>query len=132
MSHEQDVATALQGVDQRRARQLLRRHRSCDQQQCEKREWSHETALNNLRIRMEVSVNTLALTILITATLALVAQAETVNFDTMKAGAPPAGWTATKTGTGDAKWTIEADSTAPSKPNVLKQSGQATYPVCIK
>src|SRR5207247_1515616 len=39
---------------------------------------------------------------------------------------------ATKTGTGDAKWTIEADSTAPSKPNVLKQSGQATYPVCIK
>src|SRR5204863_5254294 len=37
-----------------------------------------------------------------------------------------------KTGTGDARWTVEADSTAPSKPNVLKQSGQATYPVCIK
>ena len=81
---------------------------------------------------MEASVNTLALTILITATLAVVAQAETINFDTMKAGAPPPGWTSTKTGTGEAKWTIEADSTAPSKPNVLKQSGQATYPVCIK
>src|SRR5439155_8375811 len=38
----------------------------------------------------------------------------------------------TKTGTGEAKWTIEKDDTAPSKPNVLKQSGQATYPVCIK
>ena len=25
-----------------------------------------------------------------------------------------------------------ADDSAPSKPNVLKQSGQATYPVCIK
>ena len=24
------------------------------------------------------------------------------------------------------------DDTAPSKPNVLKQSGQATYPVCLK
>src|SRR5450759_972786 len=33
---------------------------------------------------------------------------------------------------GEAKWTIEKDDTAPSKPNVLKQSGQATYPVCIK
>ncbi len=30
------------------------------------------------------------------------------------------------------KWTIEKDDTAPSKPNVLKQSGEATYPVCIK
>ena len=57
---------------------------------------------------------------------------DTVNFDTGAAGQPPAGWTATKTGTGDAKWTIEKDDTAPSKPNVLKQSGVATYPVCFK
>jgi hypothetical protein len=61
-----------------------------------------------------------------------VAFADTVNFDTLKVGAPPPGWTATKTGTGEAKWTIETDDTAPSKPNVLKQSGQATYPVCLK
>jgi hypothetical protein len=27
---------------------------------------------------------------------------------------------------------VVADETAPSKPNVLKQSGQATYPVCLK
>ena len=64
--------------------------------------------------------------------LAVVMSAETVNFDGLKAGAPPPGWTATKTGNGEPKWTVEPDDTAPSKPNVLKQSGQATYPVCIK
>jgi hypothetical protein len=58
--------------------------------------------------------------------------ADAVNFDNLKVGAPPPGWTATKTGTGEAKWTVEKDDTAPSPPNVLKQSGQATYPVCIK
>jgi|JI9StandDraft_2_1071091.scaffolds.fasta_scaffold110633_2 hypothetical protein len=60
------------------------------------------------------------------------AMADTVNFDGLKTGAPPVGWTATKTGTGEARWTIEKDDSAPSKPNVLKQSGEATYPVCIK
>jgi hypothetical protein len=58
--------------------------------------------------------------------------AQTINFDNLKTGMPPPGWTATKTGNGEAKWTIEKDDTAPSKPNVLKQSGHATYPVCIK
>src|SRR6202162_4929691 len=74
---------------------------------------------------------TIATTLTI-AMLAAVALAETVNFDNLKTGEPPPGWTATKTGTGQAKWTVEKDDTAPSKPNVLKQSGQATYPVCIK
>jgi len=60
------------------------------------------------------------------------ALAQTVNFDNFKTGALPPGWTGTKTGSGEAKWTIEKDDTAPSPPNVLKQSGQATYPVCIK
>src|SRR5260370_26863315 len=71
-------------------------------------------------------------TILAITLLAGVALADTVNFDNLKTGAPPPGWTATKTGSGAAKWTIEQDDTAPSKPNVLKQSGQATYPLCIK
>ncbi len=57
---------------------------------------------------------------------------QTENFDGLRTGAPPPGWTATKTGSGEARWTVEKDDTAPSKPNVLKQSGQATYPVCIK
>src|SRR5258706_6906729 len=60
------------------------------------------------------------------------AAAQTVNFDDLKTGAPPPGWTATKTGSGQPKWTVERDDTAPSKPNVLKQAGEATYPVCIK
>jgi hypothetical protein len=58
--------------------------------------------------------------------------ADTVNFDDMKSGAPPPGWTATQTGSGTAKWATEKDESAPSKPNVLKQSGQATFPVCFK
>ena len=58
--------------------------------------------------------------------------AQPVNFDDLKTGAPPPGWTATQTGSGQAKWEIVADDSAPSKPNVLKQSGEATYPVCIK
>jgi hypothetical protein len=60
------------------------------------------------------------------------ARADTINFDNLKTGAPPPGWTAGQTGSGAAKWTIERDETAPSPPNVLKQSGQATYGVCIK
>ena len=60
------------------------------------------------------------------------AAAETVNFDDMKAGVPPPGWTAAQTGSGTAKWMVEKDDSAPSKPNVLKQSGQATFPVCFK
>ena len=75
---------------------------------------------------------TIVVAVLATAVLVSVALADTVNFDNLKTGAPPQGWTATKTGSGAAKWTIEQDDSAPSKPNVLKQSGEATYPVCIK
>jgi 3-keto-disaccharide hydrolase len=70
-------------------------------------------------------------TILVGALLAAGAT-ETVNFDKSDAGKPPSGWTATQTGTGQAQWAIVQDATAPSKPNVLKQSGQAAYPVCLK
>lgn len=67
--------------------------------------------------------------------VALIAAAlppDAVNFDHAPSGLPPAGWTATQTGSGNAKWTIERDDTAPSKPSVLKQSGTATYPICFK
>ena len=60
------------------------------------------------------------------------ARGETVNFDGLKTGSPPPGWTATKTGKGDPKWEVVADESAPSKPNVLRQSGQAAFPICIK
>jgi len=65
-------------------------------------------------------------------TTSAAAATEMVSFDDATVGQPPAGWTATRTGTGTAKWTIERDESAPSKPNVLKQSGVATYPVCFK
>jgi hypothetical protein len=68
----------------------------------------------------------------VVAAAAAGAHADTVSFDSLKTGAPPPGWTATQTGSGSAKWSVEADGTAPSKPNVLKQSGRATYPVCLK
>jgi hypothetical protein len=58
--------------------------------------------------------------------------AETVNFDNAEVGKLPPNWTGTNTGKGDPKWAVVADESAPSKPNVLKQSGEATYPVCIK
>ena len=74
----------------------------------------------------------IVVTLTLGVALVAVVLAEAVNFDALTVGAAPPGWTATKTGTGQAKWTVERDETAPSKPNVLKQSGQATYPVCIK
>ena len=64
--------------------------------------------------------------------LAAAAPADTVHFDADKPGEAPVGWTCTKTGSGNPKWSVVADDTAPSKPNVLKQSGEAAYPVAFK
>jgi hypothetical protein len=58
--------------------------------------------------------------------------AETVDFNNAKPGKLPPHWIGTQTGKGEAKWNIEKDLDAPSKPCVLKQSGQAAFPVCIK
>src|SRR5438270_1427818 len=77
-------------------------------------------------------MRTLLLTSLISIAMTAYALADTVNFDNLKTGAAPPGWTATQTGSGSAKWSIEKDDSAPSQPNVLKQSGQATFPVCFK
>src|SRR3989440_6594557 len=77
-------------------------------------------------------MKTLLFASLASTAIAALSSADTVNFDNFKAGAAPPGWTATQTGSGSAKWSVEKDDSAPSKPNVLKQSGEATYPVCIK
>ena len=60
------------------------------------------------------------------------AMAETINFDHESAGSLPSGWEAGVTGQGSPKWTIERDDTAPSPPNVLKQSGSGAFPWCVK
>jgi len=64
--------------------------------------------------------------------LAVTAYGETVNFDNETPGTLPPHWVGTQTGRGTAKWSIEKADDAPRKPNVLKQSGEATFPVCIK
>ena len=46
-------------------------------------------------------------------------------------GTSPKGWTSAVTGSGTAKWTVEKDDSAPSKPNVLKQSGEGTFPIIL-
>jgi hypothetical protein len=70
-------------------------------------------------------------TLIIFATVT-VAHAETINFDRDEIGNVPAGWIAGVAGRGSPKWLVQADPTAPSKPNVLMQSGQGTFPWCVK
>ena len=77
-------------------------------------------------------MKTLPIIAIVSTFIISIASAQTVNFDDLKTGAPPHGWTATRTGKGEPKWEIVGDESAPSKPNVLKQSGEATYPICIK
>ena len=57
--------------------------------------------------------------------------AETVNFDSAAPGALPNGWEQGVTGRGHPKWAVAADSSAPSKPNVLQQSGSGTFPWAV-
>ena len=58
--------------------------------------------------------------------------AVTVNFDDVHPGQLPPAWLAGVTGAGQARWSVEADSGAPSPPNVLKQSGAATFCWCVQ
>lgn len=73
---------------------------------------------------------TIIASLLIMASLPAVA--ETITFDQDAVGSLPNGWTAGVTGRGTPKWAIETDATAPSPPNVLKQSGTGTFPWCVK
>ncbi|MEI6084200.1 MAG: hypothetical protein WCS70_07855 [Verrucomicrobiota bacterium] len=57
--------------------------------------------------------------------------ADTCNFDHAKAGELPAEWVGGVTGNGTAKWSVESDATAPSKSQVLKQSGAGTFLWCV-
>ncbi len=69
------------------------------------------------------------------ALLADSALGETVNFDHTKHGHLPRGWVAGITGPGIPIWSVEADASAPSQPNALKQAGLVpshSYPWCVK
>lgn len=60
------------------------------------------------------------------------AVASTIPFDSDTVGQPPAGWTCGATGKGEPKWTVEVDSSRRRKGKVLRQSGTATFPWCIR
>ena len=60
------------------------------------------------------------------------AMAETVTFHQDAVGSLPTGWMAGVTGRGTHRWTVEADASAPSKPNILKRSGRGDFPWCVK
>ncbi len=68
----------------------------------------------------------------LTVLAASAAFAETENFDQNARGTAPEGWTCGVTGRGTAKWTVDADPSAPSPPNVLRQSAAGTFPWCVK
>ena len=74
----------------------------------------------------------IALLALLTMTATTATFADSDTFDDAKIGTPPADWSCGVTGRGTPKWIIEADASAPSKPNVLKQSGRGTFPWCVK
>ena len=52
---------------------------------------------------------------------------ELIGFDS-GAGASLTGWQQGVTGRGAARWTVEQDDSAPSRPNVLRQSGVGSFP----
>jgi hypothetical protein len=54
-----------------------------------------------------------------------------VSFESDSAGAAPAGWIVTMTGAGGSRWTVELDDNAPSRSKVVRQSGQATFPLLL-
>jgi hypothetical protein len=73
----------------------------------------------------------LALSIAIILTAAA-AYAGGENFDAASPGTLPEDWKCGVTGKGSPTWEVEADTSAPSKPNVLKQSGSGEFPWCVK
>lgn len=60
------------------------------------------------------------------------AAAVVIGFDDDDPGVAPRAWNCGKTGRGEPKWSVEREEGAPSPPNILKQSGEATFPLCLK
>jgi hypothetical protein len=56
---------------------------------------------------------------------------EMINFDDAVSGSLPPAWHQGVTGKGVPQWAVVPDPSAPSKPNVLRQSGSGTFPWCV-
>jgi hypothetical protein len=82
-------------------------------------------------MRLEEAMRILVFTAaMITAATAALADSE--NFDQTPPGSLPPNWVCGVTGKGSPVWKVEADQSAPSVPNILKQSGSGTFPWCVK
>jgi hypothetical protein len=88
--------------------------------------------MENERCRILKKALALILPTLASVAIMTTTHAETVSFDREAPGALPAGWRSGITGRGSPKWSVEADTSAPSRPNVLKQSGSGTFPWCVR
>ena len=55
-----------------------------------------------------------------------------IDFEADAVGQAPGGWTCAATGKGAPKWTVEVDPCAPSPGHVLRQSGNAAFPWCVR
>ena len=75
-------------------------------------------------------ISPLAVSIAMAASTAALAGDE--KFDMVAPGTLPADWICGVTGKGSPVWKVESDASAPTKPNVLKQSGTGTFPWCVK
>jgi hypothetical protein len=71
-------------------------------------------------------------TVAVLAAAAFAAHAENENFDSTRLGGLPEGWEAGVTGKGAPWWAVDEDPTAPSPKHVLQQTGQGTFPWCVK
>src|SRR5205807_9073330 len=72
------------------------------------------------------------LSVMVIGTAAALAFADTESFDQVHPGALPSGWECGVTGRGSPHWAVVIDSSAPSLPHVLKQTGSGTCPWCVK
>src|SRR6186713_2077292 len=70
--------------------------------------------------------------LLVPCLLSSAVMAETTTFEAEVIGQPPAGWTCGATGRGNPKWSVEADHSSRAGGKVLRQSGVAAFPWCIK
>jgi 3-keto-disaccharide hydrolase len=59
-------------------------------------------------------------------------QAETIRFDTDTLGTLPQGWEQGVTGRGTTRWEVQKDESAPSKPNIFRQSGVGSFPWAVR
>jgi hypothetical protein len=56
---------------------------------------------------------------------------EILNFDQDAPGMLPPRWEQGVTGKGAPRWAVREDASAPSRPNVLQQSGSGSFPWCV-